>query len=61
MGINKMNGDLGCEKDTRRFSSNTDQIKSLNVVRIDYVNFVYNKCDLVHYLASLAGKTLHWS
>ena len=29
---------------------------------IDHVTFVYNyKCDLVHSLASLAGKILHWS
>ena len=27
----------------------------------DHVNFVYIKCDLVHSLASLAGKILHWS
>ena len=31
------------------------------VLRIDHVNFVYNKCDHVHSLASLAGKILHWS
>ena len=27
----------------------------------DHVNFVDNKRDLVHSLASLAGKILHWS
>ena len=30
-------------------------------ITIDHVNFVYNKCDLVHSSASLAGKILHWS
>ena len=32
-----------------------------NVIPIDHVNFVYNKCYLVHSLAFLAGKILHWS
>ena len=36
-------------------------IKKDNMVGIDHVNFVYNKCDLVHSLGILAGKILHWS
>ena len=31
------------------------------MISIDHVNFVNNKCDLVHSLSLLAGKILHRS
>ena len=49
---------LRCECDSYSFISYVPSYK-WKVYTI--VNFVYNKCDLVHSLASLAGKILHWS
>ena len=44
----------------RKNNTGTGKIDAELFLVIDHVTFVYNMCDLVHSLASLAGKILYW-